>query len=73
VITVVLALGWMGRMIGRGLVSCEPITGSARAGRERDRPGHPAVRSLYLILLVQLEALIAVIGFKREPYGAMFG
>jgi hypothetical protein len=50
-----------------------PITGSTRAGRERDRRGHAAVRSLYLILLVQLEALIAAIGFKREPYGAMVG
>jgi hypothetical protein len=63
----------MVRMIGRGLVSYDRSRAApGRAAKEIGR-GIAAVRSLYLILLVQLEALIAVIGFKREPYGAMFG
>jgi hypothetical protein len=63
----------MVRMIGRGLVSYNRSRAApGRAAKEIGR-GMPPSDFSNLLLLVQLEALIAVIGVKREPYGAMFG
>jgi hypothetical protein len=60
-------------MIGRGLVSYDRSRAApGRAAKEIGRGMPPSDLSISFCWFSS-SPLIAVIGFKREPYGAMFG